>query len=48
MIPTILQPIGTIVGALGAFWFLCDRRASGPGYLIFFGLIALITGGALS
>jgi hypothetical protein len=48
MIPTILQPIGTIVGALGAFWCLCDRRSNGPGYLIGFGLIALIAGGALS
>jgi hypothetical protein len=48
MIPTILQPIGAIIGGLGAFWFLCDTRATGPGYMIGFGIVALVTGGALS
>src|SRR5438105_381407 len=43
----ILQPIGAIVGAFGAFWFLCDRHATAPGYMIGLGLIALVTGGAL-
>ena len=43
-----LQSFGVILGLGGAVWFLWDKRATEPGYLIWTGLTCLVIGAILT
>jgi hypothetical protein len=44
----VLLNIGAIVGIWGIFWYLWDRYASAPGWLLGVAIVCLLAGVALS
>ncbi len=42
-----LQNIGAVSGIIGIFWLMWDKYATGPGWWIIGGLVALLIGSAL-
>lgn len=44
----VLLNIGAILGIWGILWVMWDKYSIAPGWLLGFGLLSLIIGGALS